>query len=181
MRIDKRKGLNEVTQQGSHSSQHVIFSSELSGYIMRVYTESIHCCSLNLIPSISVQSSIRSITFEWEICILEKHLLLFYIFVLIIKSLLNFHFQVNDYQKKYIIIVTQIIFHKISLAIYFLCSYFLRAHKASDEHGMHIIVYFFALQKYFVYNFLIITCMESRIRKLFYNYLSPSIFICGKA
>ena len=36
MRIDKRKGLNEVTQQGSYSSQHDIFFTPLSGYIMRV-------------------------------------------------------------------------------------------------------------------------------------------------
>ena len=90
MRIDKRKGLNEVTQQGSHSSQHVIFSSELSSYIMRVYTKSIHCCSLNLIPSILVQLSTRNnITFEWEMYILAKYLLLFYIFVSTIKNLLN--------------------------------------------------------------------------------------------
>ena len=81
MRIDKRKGLNEVTQQGSHSSQHVIFSSELSSYIMRVYTKSIHCCSLNLIPSILVQLSIRNITFEWEVYILANYLLFLYFWI----------------------------------------------------------------------------------------------------
>ena len=106
MRIDKRKGLNEVTQQGSHSSQHVIFSSELSSYIMRVYTKSIHCYSLNLIPSILVQLSIRNITFEEEMYILAKYLLLFYIFVSTIKNLLKID------QEKYIIIGTQIIFYK---------------------------------------------------------------------
>ena len=40
MRIDKRKGLNEVTQQGSYSSQHDIFFTPISGYIMRVLQNS---------------------------------------------------------------------------------------------------------------------------------------------
>jgi hypothetical protein len=40
MRIDKRKGLNEVTQQGSYSSQHDVFFTPLSGYIMRVLQNS---------------------------------------------------------------------------------------------------------------------------------------------
>ena len=59
MRIDWRKGLNEVNQQGSHSSRQDIYSSDLVNHVYNENLQKVNapCCNLNL----------TFLNFEWAI------------------------------------------------------------------------------------------------------------------